>query len=90
MSSLLWVLDPAGQKLSAASIMQLEGRTELEKHFPNWDKFNSTASWYRMAATNIYKTKDGRFFHLHGRSLCFDTNMGRKSPLTIVRKHLTT
>ena len=66
MSSLLWVLDPAGLKLSAASIVQPSGREELEKYFPSWDKFDSVGSWYRIAATNIYKTKDGRFFHLHG------------------------
>ena len=67
MSCLLWVLDPTGQKLSAASMAQPSGRAELEKYFPTWDRFNSVGSWYSIAATNIYKTKDGRFFHLHGK-----------------------
>ncbi len=72
MSSLLWVLDPAGQQLSAASITQPSGRAELEIHFPSWDKFNSIGSLYRIAATNIYKTKDGRFFHVHGKPSLHD------------------
>ncbi len=73
MSCLLWVLDPTGLKLSAASIMQPSGKAELEKHFPSWDKFDSAGSWYSNAATNIYKTKDGRFFHLHGQSCLLDS-----------------
>lgn len=67
MSSLLWALDPAGLKLSAGSLMQPSGRAELEKYFPSWDKSNSAGSWYGIAATNIYKTKDEKFFHLHGK-----------------------
>jgi hypothetical protein len=36
------------------------------KLFPNQDLHRSGASLHRTLATNIYKTKDGRFFHLHG------------------------
>ncbi|KAH7024757.1 CoA-transferase family III domain-containing protein [Microdochium trichocladiopsis] len=32
---------------------------------PNYDKHDST-SLYRGLTTSIYRTKDGRFFHLHG------------------------
>ncbi|SPQ20024.1 c497e181-ad63-42c7-a5f5-b004b152f1ed [Thermothielavioides terrestris] len=66
MSAFLWVLDPAGLELSATSVLQDSGRAELAKYFPSWDKYDSMGSWYRIAATNIYKTKDGKFFHLHG------------------------
>ena len=75
MSCLLWVLDPTSLKLSAAtSFAQPSEKAELEKHFPTWDRFNSAGSWYSIATTNIYKTKDGRFFHLHGRSCSRDAS----------------
>lgn len=35
-------------------------------YFPNRDLHQMASSPYRKAVTNIYKTKDGRFFHLHG------------------------
>lgn len=71
MSTLLWALDPAGVNLSASSITDPSRRAELEKYFPTWDKHDSVGSWYRADTTNIYKTKDGKFFHLHGEScLC--------------------
>ncbi|KAJ4387076.1 hypothetical protein N0V85_007759 [Neurospora sp. IMI 360204] len=66
MSTLLWALDPAGVNLSASSITDPSRRAELEKYFPTWDKHDSVGSWYRADTTNIYKTKDGKFFHLHG------------------------
>lgn len=36
------------------------------KLFPNRDLHKAGSSLHRTLATNIYKTKDGRFFHLHG------------------------
>jgi hypothetical protein len=36
------------------------------KLFPNKDLHRAGASLHRTLATNIYKTKDGRYFHLHG------------------------
>ena len=36
------------------------------KMFPNQDLHRAGASLHRTLATNIYKTKDGRYFHLHG------------------------
>ncbi|KAI5921703.1 CoA-transferase family III [Camillea tinctor] len=34
--------------------------------FPSRDLHRSQASLHRTLATNIYKTKDGRFYHVHG------------------------
>lgn len=68
MSSMLWTIDPAGENLSAMSNMtNPQGRAKLSRYFPDWDIHRSKSSIYRMAATNIYKTLDGKFFHLHGR-----------------------
>lgn len=33
----------------------------------SWDKGDAHSKPYRLATTNIYKTKDGRYFHLHGK-----------------------
>ncbi|KAJ5755445.1 hypothetical protein N7533_004988 [Penicillium manginii] len=40
--------------------------SETQKMFPNQDKHQSHASLNRSLVTNIYKTKDGRFYHMHG------------------------
>ncbi|OAL38854.1 hypothetical protein AYO20_02060 [Fonsecaea nubica] len=66
MSTLLWRLDPQGADLNALSILQPELRQKMDAYFPDWDKHGSLASLHRMAATNIYRTKDDRFFHIHG------------------------
>ncbi|KAJ5090280.1 hypothetical protein N7532_008964 [Penicillium argentinense] len=39
---------------------------ELQKLFPSQDKHRAHASLHRTLATNIYKTKDGRYYHIHG------------------------
>lgn len=73
MSFSLWVLDPEGASLNAGSLRTAEGRAELAKYFPSWEKrFSSSAAGdlYRTSATNIYKTMDGKYFHLHGEP-CF-------------------
>ncbi|KIX09204.1 uncharacterized protein Z518_00283 [Rhinocladiella mackenziei CBS 650.93] len=36
------------------------------KYFPNCDLHHMASSLYRRAAYNIYKTKDDRWFHIHG------------------------
>ncbi len=33
---------------------------------PSWDKADAHKKPHRIAATNIYKTKDARFYHIHG------------------------
>ncbi|KAK0621953.1 CoA-transferase family III domain-containing protein [Bombardia bombarda] len=66
MSSLIWVLDPGGANLSPAIWHKPESRAAIEKHFPNWDKNDGLGGGpYKGATTNIYKTKDGKFFHTH-------------------------
>ncbi|EPS44104.1 hypothetical protein H072_1929 [Dactylellina haptotyla CBS 200.50] len=39
---------------------------ETLKMFPNEDKHRANVSLHRQRATNIYETKDGRFYHVHG------------------------
>lgn len=38
-----------------------------EAIFPNEDNHEMNSP-YRIAATNIYKTKDGKYYHIHGLS----------------------
>ncbi|TFK32685.1 CoA-transferase family III domain-containing protein [Crucibulum laeve] len=64
MSALLPVIDPYG----SSSSVQLSG-SGLDKYFPSCDKHNAfspTTPPFDHACTNIYKTKDSRFYHLHG------------------------
>lgn len=39
---------------------------EIKALFPDQDKNRSQESLHRKLVTNIYKTKDGRFYHTHG------------------------
>lgn len=40
---------------------------EMAKIFPNQDLHRSIEGLHRILATNIYKTKDGRCYHVHGK-----------------------
>lgn len=70
MSTLLWTIDPAtaenpnGANLTTS--IDEETVQKIAKYFPSWDKHRQTATFHRASCTNIYKTKDDRFFHLHG------------------------
>ncbi|KAH7143490.1 CoA-transferase family III domain-containing protein [Dactylonectria macrodidyma] len=66
MSALLWTVDPDGEKMTAASIQESEFRARLAKLFPSWDKYGAVATPHASSATNIYKCKDEKFFHIHG------------------------
>ena len=66
MSSLLFTIDPDGEKLNAGSMLNLETRSQMAKYFPDWDIHGANATFYRQLATNIYRCKDGRYFHVHG------------------------
>ncbi|KAF2150294.1 CoA-transferase family III [Myriangium duriaei CBS 260.36] len=66
MSALLWTLDPLGENVTPMSTLTPEGKSKFSSYFPDCDLHHSTSSIYKYAVTNIYKTKDGRFFHLHG------------------------
>ncbi|KAF5318590.1 hypothetical protein D9619_010993 [Psilocybe cf. subviscida] len=60
-SPLLLVLDPLGAKIRFGANTE-----EFYKYYPDGDKYHAMdGSPFKMAATNIYKTKDGRFYHLH-------------------------
>jgi hypothetical protein len=62
MSTALIVIDPQG-----ANIERSEDRDAYEKFYPNGDFHRARdGSHFKAATTNIYKTKDGRYFHLHG------------------------
>ncbi|KAI1776977.1 CoA-transferase family III [Hypoxylon cercidicola] len=39
---------------------------DIQDSFPSRDLHRSQASLHRALATNIYKTKDNRFYHVHG------------------------
>jgi len=39
---------------------------KIDKYFPNYDLHKMQSSLHRSATTNIYQTKDGKYFHLHG------------------------
>ncbi|KAK3707851.1 hypothetical protein LTR37_011853 [Vermiconidia calcicola] len=49
--------------------------------FKNGDLHRATASLHRVLATNIYKTKDGRFYHCHGSMNPEPTLTALKMPL---------
>ncbi|RDW62021.1 alpha-methylacyl-CoA racemase-2 [Coleophoma cylindrospora] len=67
MSTLIWSLTTEeGEKLTLSSAGTPEGAKKLEKYFPSKDLHRQASSNHRASATNIYKTKDNRFFHLHG------------------------
>jgi crotonobetainyl-CoA:carnitine CoA-transferase CaiB-like acyl-CoA transferase len=66
MSVLLNVIDPEGEALDATLSILPTGKKAYEKYFKNCDLHNGSSSMYRAAATNIYRCKDGRYFHVHG------------------------
>lgn len=68
MSTLIWNMDPGdgGEPLTLGRLSTKEGLERYSKFFKNCDKHRSTASLHRVAATNIYKTKDNGYFHVHG------------------------
>lgn len=60
MSAIVAQLHKQGKPLDPASTVE---------YFPNCDKHGAASTLHRSSATNIYKTKDGRFFHTHGSYL---------------------
>jgi len=64
MSVMLPVIDPLGAKI------RLTDRENWYKYYPDGDKHHVLdGGHFASACTNIYKTKDGRFFQLHGKIL---------------------
>jgi crotonobetainyl-CoA:carnitine CoA-transferase CaiB-like acyl-CoA transferase len=66
MSVLTWTIDPKGKAIGISSMQTPEGKAEFDKCFKECDLFERVRSPYRNAATNIYRCKDGRYFHIHG------------------------
>lgn len=66
MSILLWTIDPKGKAISVSSLSTPEGKAEFDKCFKDCDLFTRGSSLYQNSATNIYRCKDGRYFHIHG------------------------
>lgn len=66
MSILLFTIDPAGEALTFASLVTPKGKAAYDSSFKNCDLHQSTVNSHRTSATNIYRCKDGRYFHLHG------------------------
>jgi hypothetical protein len=65
MSAMAWVIDPNGEAIESSFDLARNGGSFF-KHFPNWDIHKAQGSLYRSLCTNIYETRDGRYFHLHG------------------------
>ena len=63
MSAMLYTIDPDGKHGGPARISD---RDQITKWFKDCDLHNAASSLHRSAATNIYRTKDGKYFHLHG------------------------
>jgi crotonobetainyl-CoA:carnitine CoA-transferase CaiB-like acyl-CoA transferase len=66
MSILLNTIDPEGDNLTFAAAADPKKKALMDKYFKNTDLHDMGSTPYRSSATNIYKTKDGRYFHLHG------------------------
>lgn len=57
--------------LYLTSVASLDGKTvfdpSIRDRLKDYDIHQSLGRRYRGLATNVYETKDGRFFHTHGR-----------------------
>jgi len=70
MSTLLWEINHEGAKVTLfnGTDPNSENGKLLAKWFPSTDIHRLQGTHHRASCTNIYKTKDGRYFHLHGKS----------------------
>lgn len=66
MSILLNTIDPAGEKINLFAPTSPKTKTAYDKYFKNCDLHDGAGTLHRTSATNIYRCKDGRYFHLHG------------------------
>lgn len=66
----LYVMSPMIARLLDETTGELKavpwGSPEMHKIFPNQDLHRAGTSLHRTLATNIYRTKDGRYYHCHG------------------------
>lgn len=67
MSVLLWSLDPEGRNVSFAEIRSDDKAKDFYfSCFKDYDNHKSLEGPYRCGTSNIYQTRDDRFYHLHG------------------------
>ncbi|KAI1907911.1 hypothetical protein LOZ12_005507 [Ophidiomyces ophidiicola] len=67
MSLTLFSLDPDGKNITFRDIRSdPEAKDFYLSLFNDYDTYGSLEGPYRCCASNIYKTRDDRFFHLHG------------------------
>ncbi|KAI4684804.1 uncharacterized protein J4E88_004245 [Alternaria novae-zelandiae] len=66
MSILLNVIDPDGEHIEFLTKPFASGSDAYNRYFKNCDLHDTSRTPYRVAATNIYRCKDERYFHLHG------------------------
>jgi hypothetical protein len=66
MSVVLWKIDTEESQLNSMALFDPTKRQEFSKLFPDQLFHSNENSVYQAACKNIYKTKDGRFFNLHG------------------------
>lgn len=64
MSAFVWTIDPDTDH--AISLASPDTIKRLDNLFPNYDFHKMSSSLYRKCATGIYRTRDNRFFQLHG------------------------
>ncbi|TGO82327.1 hypothetical protein BPOR_0860g00010 [Botrytis porri] len=68
MSTLLWEIDHEGVKANLFNGVDpnSENGKLLAKWFPSTDIHRLQGTHHRASCTNVYETKDGRYFHKHG------------------------
>lgn len=62
-STLLWKVNPDTDDEIGADLV---GASKMHKYIKDYDCHKHASSLHRVNATNIYRTKDGKYFHLHG------------------------
>ena len=65
MSALLWTLD-LDEKYGKPVTRANASGDAITKWFKDTDLHRAGSTHHRASATNIYKTQDGKYFHLHG------------------------
>ncbi|KEF59506.1 uncharacterized protein A1O9_04350 [Exophiala aquamarina CBS 119918] len=63
MSAFVWTIDPDTDRAISLTGQNIK---RLDDLFPNYDFHQMSSSLYRQCATGIYRTKDNRYFQLHG------------------------
>ncbi|KAF5019123.1 hypothetical protein F66182_8892 [Fusarium sp. NRRL 66182] len=87
MSIMLWSIDPDGQNVSFEDTRtDPKGRALYRRLFTDYDIHKSLDGPWRCCTSNIYQTRDDKYFHLHG-SLNPDVVLGMlKLPLQPLAK----